>query len=1156
MGNWTELVKRLATPRWLALLLLVLFAPALLAQETTGGFQGTIKDPSGAVVAGASVTVTTPTLVGSKETRTDSAGYYRFANLPPGTYTIVVTAQGFETLKQEGLTLEVGHLPSVNLTLTIGKVNTVVEVNTEGPQIDTTTSTTLTNITEEVVQDIPHGTSFQSAIQFAPSARNEPLEGMSQFSIGNGNGATSPGSGSSGNAVGYSVAGGSDSENSYLVEGQETANLIGGYSHTNVPFDFIDEMVEDTSGIQAEHGGALGGVINVIMHKGTDHYHGSVWMMFNNDGMNGSPRADPRYDPNGSFNPNTDTAWQQYQPKTYHTSDVFPGFRVGGPLLKNKLFLEAAFSPEWSDEEHTVSYNYAFPSTFPGQAKPLAFGQNTQTYYDYLRLDGALGSKIKVFASALDQGQRQSGETLPNGDDVNGLFNLSSSINPIGYEHQLGYAAPNSTYNFGLDYTVTQSFVATSRFGYFFENYHDFGYPTTGNIDIFFSSGVGDVDTTGAALPADLQEPNGYFNQPNSQTYTLYDADKRIQFDQDGAIHKSGWFGTHEFKVGYQLNRSSNNIYQRWPAPTLQVFPQNYIPNTTNPQKDQYNAYAPAGSTGAANCATVTAAVAAQNNDEGACTGRYGYVIVWDYGTQGQATSYNHAFFGQDAWTMPKGVSVNIGLRVEKENVPSENNAAGLPTNPISFGWGSKIAPRVGFAWDPMQKGKMKIFGSYGSFTDMMKLNVAIGSFGGQYWQNCAYALNEDLADVSVEFDQIDRFCYADGANFAGGTAPAGLTFLESLNNRSTEEVVSGLKPYRQHESTLGIDYEITPTLAFESRWERRRLDHVIEDAALFDSEGNEDFKILNPGEGLNAFNATCQTAGVDANTGDSYPACPPNVLPERSYDGLELRVTKSIRQHWSGMFSYTYSSFRGNYCGLTSCNEADGGGGRNAPNNSRAFDESYFQYNAYGGAFNGKLATDRPNSFKGYGYYDLKEGGKSNTTLGLFQDAYSGTPQSSFVDVGYSIAGGGNFGQFAVYPEGLGKWVDITQNPTTGVITVGNARTFRTPWFTQTDLNLKQTFKVKESQSISFDATVGNALNQHQVVAYYGSVDTAYEPQFIAPGGIPFYFGGEAYSLYEHPYDWKGLLNTDGITINSQYGKPYEYQVARNIRLQLHYTF
>ena len=1105
-------------------------------QETTGGLQGTVKDPSGAVVPGADVTVTAPTLVGSKEVVTDAAGYYRFANLPPGTYTIVVKVQNFDTLKRENIVIEVGHLPTINLALTVGTVTSVVEVSTEAPQIDTSSSTTLTNITEETVQNIPHGTSFQSAIQFAPSARNEPLEGMSQFSIGNGNGATSPGSGSSGNAVGYSVAGGSDSENSYLVEGQETANLIGGYSHTNVPFDFIDEMVMDTSGIQAEHGGALGGVVNVIMQKGTNKLHGSIWGMFNNDGLNGSPRAQPRYDPNAAFNPTTDTPWQQYQPKRYHTSDVFPGVRIGMPLIKDKLFLFGAFSPEWADEERTVTYNDAFAATFPGQTGKLSFGQNTQTYYLNLRADAALGSKIHVFGSLLDQGQRQSGETLPFGDDARGLFNVSSSVNPIGFEHQLGYSAPNSTYNLGLDYSATQSIVLTSRFGYFFENYHDFGYPTTGNIDIFFGSGVGGTDSTGAPLPADLQEPNGFFNQPNSQTYTLYNADKRTQFDQDVAFNKSGFFGTHAFKFGYQLNRSNNNIYQRWPAPTLQVFPGGSA------------AYSPAGATGAANCAALTAVY-------GACTGQYGYVIVWDYGTKGQATSYNHAFFGQDAWTLGKGVSINYGLRVEKENVPSENNAAGLPTNPIDFGWNDKIAPRFGFAWDPSQKGKEKIFGSYGSFTDMMKLNVAIGSFGGQYWQNCAYALNGDLADVNVVFDADSRFCYADGANF-GGTTPAGLTFIESVNNRGTEGVVDGLKPYRQHDTALGVDYEINPTLAFEARWDRRRLDHAIEDAALFDSQGNENFSIVNPGEGPNAFNSTCQTAGVDPNTGDSYSACPHNIKAARSYDGIELRLTKNLSKHWSGMFSYTYSSFRGNYCGLTSCNEADGGGGRNAPNNSRAFDETYFQYTAYGTPFNGKLATDRPNALKGYGYYDLKEGGNSSTTFGLFQDAYSGTPQSSFVDVGYSAAGGDNFGQFPVYPEGLGKWVDITQNPTTGQITVGNARTFRTSWFTQTDLNVKQTYKLKESQSITFDATISNALNQHEVVAYYGSVDTANVPQFIAPGGIPFYYGGEAYSLYEHPYDWKALLNTDGITINSQYGKPYEYQVARNIRFQLHYNF
>jgi hypothetical protein len=1148
-------MNRLTTiGKLLSLLLLVGMAAIGLGQETTGSLQGTIKDPSGAVVANAKVSVSTPSLAGGMSTQTDSKGYYHITNLPPGLYVVTVDAKGFQTLKRSDLQIEVGHVPTLDLSLSMGSEATVVEVTSATPQIDVTTTTTNTNITEDVVSNVPHGTSFQSAIQFAPSARNEPLEGMSMFSIGNGNGATSPGSGSNGNAFGYSIAGGADSENSYLVEGQETANLIGGYSHTNVPFDFIQEMVMDTSGIQAEHGGALGGVINVIMDKGSNQIHGSVWMMAGASLMNGSPRAEPRYDPNGAFAPNTDVTWQQYQPKKYHTSDFFPGFRVGLPILKDKLFLFAAFSPEWSDEERTITYDPAFTTIpgdiFPGASGSSKFGQNTRTYYANVRLDAAVGSKIHLFGSALDQGQRQNGESLPNGDDVNGLYNPSTSVNPIAFEHMLGYSAPNSTYNFGLDYTATNSIVLTSRFGYFFENYHDFGYPTTGAIYSWYGTGVGGTQTGATcggakqaacpALPADLQEPNGYFNQPNSQTYTLYDADKRTQFDQDVAVYKSGWAGTHNFKFGYQFNRSNNNIYQRWPAPEVEVFP------------GSTEAYSPAGSTGAANCATVSA-----TNSLGECTGKYGYIIISDYGTKGEATSYDNAIFGQDSWTIGKGLTINYGLRVEEENVPSENNVAGLPSKPIDFGWGDKLAPRAGFAWDPMQNGKSKIFGSYGTFTDMMKLNVAIGSFGGQYWQNCAYALNTDpLSNVLPVFDSNFRYCNATTANFSGGAAPAGVTFLESLNNRGTEGVTPGLKPYRQHESVFGYDYQITHALAFEARWDRRRLDHVIEDAALYDSSGNETFTIVNPGEGLNSYNTSCQTAGVDPYTGDSYPACPPSITAARSYDGVEFRLSKAMSNHWSGLFSYTYSNFRGNYNGLTSSDEADGGGGRNAPNNSRAFDESYFQFNAYGNSASGKLPLDRPNALKGYAYYTFDEGHKSNTTIGLFQDVYSGTPQTSFVDVGYSIAGGGNFGQFPINPEGRGKWVDISQSATTGKITVGNAYVKRTPMFTQTDVNLKQTFKIKGTQEVSVDATFTNALNQHEIVAYYGSIDSAYVPEFLTPGGLPFYYGGESYSLYEHAYPWKTLMNDDGMTLNSQYGKPYEFQAARNIRLQLHYNF
>jgi hypothetical protein len=90
-----------------------------------------------------------------------------------------------------------------------------------------------------VLDNTPHGYSFQSVIQFAPMARNEPLAGGAAGGGAGGSGGALPGSSGNGLAVGFSVGGGADSENSYLVEGQDTENISGGASAANVPFQFI-----------------------------------------------------------------------------------------------------------------------------------------------------------------------------------------------------------------------------------------------------------------------------------------------------------------------------------------------------------------------------------------------------------------------------------------------------------------------------------------------------------------------------------------------------------------------------------------------------------------------------------------------------------------------------------------------------------------------------------------------------------------------------------------------------------------------------------------------------------------------------------------------------------------------------------------------------
>jgi hypothetical protein len=1160
------------------MLALLLFVAGAFAQETTGGMQGTVKDPSGAVVSHATVTLTGTSLVGTKTADTDGSGYYRFANLPPGQYTLSVEAKGFQTVKREGLEIEVGHLPTVDISVQVGGSETVVEVSGQTPAIDVTTNTTQTNVTTDVIQDVPHGRSFQSVIQFAPSARNEPLAGTNIYSTGTGNGGTggyAPGSASNGGDHGFSVAGGSDSENSYLVEGQSTANLIGGYSHTNVPFDFINEVQVKSSGIEAEHGGALGGVVNVVMKKGSNAMHGSVFAQFENQNFDGSPTAFSEYDPS-SVGTNTswgfiDPTYLNYQPIKPKSSDVFPGFTFGGPILKDRIFGFVAFNPELTQQEVFVNYG-------PTNGGITPFSRNTQTYYTTARIDASVSQKIRVFGSWLYQYQRQAGQALPFSDSTTGFFNTSTGcfsrstqpcasngVPQIGYNHGLGYSAPNSTTNFGADFTITPRLVATTRFGYYFENYHDFGYPNTGSIYNWFNSSINGTDTSGNPLPAPLQQAFGYFNIPFNPNFTTRNSNKAIQFDQDLAWFKSGWGGTHNFKFGYQLNRLSNDIDQHYNTPYIQVWA-----GTSSP-------YAAQGNTGATNCATVSGITGNAN-----CVGTFGNLDVYDFGSLGQVTSFNHAFFAQDAWTIGRGITINAGIRFEHEYLPAENQPGGNSSNPINFGWGSKIAPRIGAAWDVFRDGKMKIFGSYGQFYDQMKLNLAISSFGGQYWQECWYALmTPNLNSINPAFNSNGRYCVgpssASEANFAGGGTPAGLIFLENQNLRAfpttcstcsqTEEgVIPGLKPYEQHESVFGVDYQISKNLAFEARWDRRRLDHVIEDSAIFNPGVGETFVINNPGQGgaatFNGFWNFLYGAPPPPCTGSGCP--PPNLIPAaRSYDGVEFRLTKSVSQHWFGMFSYTYSHLRGNYTGLTSTDVADGFGGRVAPNNSRSFDEPFFQWNAQGGSSSGLLPTDRPSAFKGYAYYELpwtRFSSKLSSDFGVFQYAYSGTPQTSYLDVGFAFPSG-----FPTDVVDRGKFVNVSQNPSTGLISVGNPYTNRTPWYTQTDFNFTQNYKLSEQKVLSFTATVANLFNQRAVVADNQQIDSAYAQSFIAPGGHTIGGGQAFYAAAERPYDFTALMNaaptnpvsaTGPLTINSAYGKPFLYQVARTMRLGVKFTF
>lgn len=1189
------------------LIALVTSGVVLFAQETTGGLQGTVKDATGAVVGGAHVVVKGASLAGEKSLDSESTGYYRFANLPPGTYSIEVSAKGFKTVKREGLAIEVGHLPTVDIALEVGTTSEVVEVSGQAPVIDVTTNTNQTNLTQEALQDQPHGYSFQSVIQYAPMARNEPLSGGQGMNAGTGG--APPGSTSSGAYNGYMIGGAADSESTYLVEGQDTENISMGYSSANVPFEFIQEVQVKTSGIEAEHGGALGGVVNVVMKKGGNSYHGSIFGSYEANAMDGSPTPTLRYDPFSLANSGFDNNSQVYQPKQDHFRYAQPGFDVGGPIVKDRLWFFAGFAPFFQSTSRYVNYNAAPCSTFAaGLCQNAATGNeffnvDSEQYFGSARLDATLTSKVRLFASWLTQGLRSTGQlpsglTSGGGDPVasqQGYIINTAILSPVPI-HGIGYEAPNSTYNFGGDITITPKIVSTTRFGYFFTNYHDFGYPTSGVNVVWGGNGVGALDNNGAgtALPAGLQQGQGTSTIGSYDgNYTQVDASKHYQVDEDVAFFKSGWAGTHNIKVGYQYNRMTNVISQNGNVPI------------TNLYMGQGNSYTPFTSQGTGVCNTLEAAwkPVINGTPTPTCAGQYGYATIVDFATvlTKPAIDNNHAFFVQDAWTVGHGLTLNLGLRVEKESLPVPPGVipAGLkPPTAINFSWSDKIEPRLGAAWGS-RDGKMKIFGSYGVVNDVMKLLLAQSSFGAQAYETCVYPLGPDssggfsVADITTTFVN-DRAC-PNGttntpANFAGGKTPASLTdaktgtqLIENYNLRPWEPVAPGVKPYRQHEFVAGYDYQIRRNLAFEARYDRKRLDHIIEDSSLWDPTWGEMYTIVNPGEGVNKtingysnfLNSIGPSFGNPTQVFNSNGAfgtcanCPNMPTAIRNYDGVELRVTKTTSHGWAGMFSYTWSRLWGNYTGLTTTDQIDGGStGRASPNTTRAFDEPFYYYNYKGQSNSGPLPTDRPNTFKGNVYYALPWKGM-NTTFGLFQVAYQGSPMTTAMEVGGPYAGyTAPFEDTYIYNHG--QWANITQDPTSGGISIGSPYARRTPWFTQTDFNFVHSFKVNknnEKQVFDFQATLTNLLNQRAVVSYWESANSYWNGNYsaVVPNGITLRGPGAAfYQAAETGYNVQSGLaglnpaatGANGFVLNSGYGQPNIWQQSRKIRLGVRFTF
>lgn len=251
----------------IAVLLLVLIGVGFNAhaQDSRGSITGQVTDPSGAVLANATVTVTDTDTGAVAHVTTTSAGFYTAPGLLPGNYSVTVTAPGFRTFVRAGIGLQTQQNATVNVKLTVGAASTLVTVTANAPLIDTADASTGQVLTTEQVEDLP--TNGGSPLGFARIEYGTVVKAKHALA-----GATPV---SNSTVDDFSLGGGNSSSNELLLNGipnMQDSSRTAGYSPQ---LDSVNEVRVDVFGANVTYGDTSGGTVNITTKNGTNQFHGS-----------------------------------------------------------------------------------------------------------------------------------------------------------------------------------------------------------------------------------------------------------------------------------------------------------------------------------------------------------------------------------------------------------------------------------------------------------------------------------------------------------------------------------------------------------------------------------------------------------------------------------------------------------------------------------------------------------------------------------------------------------------------------------------------------------------------------------------------------------------------------------------------------------------
>ena len=658
-----------------AFLAMLLVALPVLAQSPTGTIAGSITDPSGSAIAGATVTVTEDATSVSRSVKTDNDGRYSVPFVSPGTYRVKVEMKGFRPEEQTGIQVEVAGTNAADFKLSIGQATDRVEVSANSERLDTETSNLSSTIPARFILDLPDNgrNPFDFAL-LAPTVSNE-------------GGASTP-----------HIGGSRNGNNEQLIDGMTNIlpeNNVGNNESAYTPIiDSVQEVNVQTSVLAAEYGRFSGGIISLITKSGGNQFHGTGYEFLTTQAFDarsfgssaGSPKVpNHRYQTGGTF------SGPLFHDKTFFFLDFEDSRQAAATTITSSLpqnlpaFLKGDFSSLLPTtiiyDPNTVhldaSGNYvrdAFEGNIVPQDRLNAIAEKVLSYYPTPQTAAALNNFVESGSNTNNYYHYDTRVDQHWNKKFSSFIRFSHFAGSNQYLQDYGNSSPASPggYNGPTNSTAySLSFDNTATFSPSFLGEFRYGFSKATSVRTAFSQGF---DPTTLGFPADIKTqaaqnalvfPHFSFSNGYSDIGTLGYVplqENPLAHDVNGSLIKI--LGGHSFKVGGEFRYLDIDFYQyTYPAGT-------YSSDTSwtrmNPQNND----------GSGNPFASFLLGLPSSGD-----------ITYDPHTI-QNSQYI-ALYAQDDWKATKNLTINYGIRWDVEIPRTEDR------NQLSY-WNPNAASPLG----------------------------------------------------------------------------------------------------------------------------------------------------------------------------------------------------------------------------------------------------------------------------------------------------------------------------------------------------------------------------------------------------------------------------------------------------------------------------